>query len=74
MYSGGVLGYCDKGSKIEIKNCKNTGSITFASDLLEKDSTGGIKLGKYAASGEIPELLTKDASELEMHFIGEFTE
>lgn len=70
MYSGGVLGYCDKGSKIEIKNCKNTGSITFASDLLEKDSTGGIKLGKYAASGEIPELLTKDASELEMHFIG----
>lgn len=73
MYSGGVLGYCDKGSKIEIKNCKNTGSITFASDLLEKDSTGGIKLGKYAASGEIPELLTKDASELEMHFIGGIT-
>lgn len=73
MYSGGVLGYCDKGSKIEIKNCKNTGSITFASDLLEKDSTGGIKLGKYAASGEIPELLTKDASELKMHFIGGIT-
>lgn len=73
IYSGGVLGYCDKGSKIEIKNCKNTGSITFASDLLEKDSTGGIKLGKYAASGEIPELLTKDASELEMHFIGGIT-
>lgn len=73
MYSGGVLGYCDKGSKIEIKNCKNTGSITFASDLLEKDSTVGIKLGKYAASGEIPELLTKDASELEMHFIGGIT-
>lgn len=73
MYSGGVLGYCDKGSKIEIKNCKNTGSITFASDLLEKDSTGGIKLGKYAASGEIPKLLTKDASELEMHFIGGIT-
>lgn len=73
MYSGGVLGYCDKGSKIEIKNCKNTGSITFASDLLEKDSTGGIKLGNYAASGEIPELLTKDASELEMHFIGGIT-
>lgn len=73
MYSGGVLGYCDKGSKIEIKNCKNTGSITFASDLLEKDNTGGIKLGKYAASGEIPELLTKDASELEMHFIGGIT-
>lgn len=73
MYSGGVLGYCDKGSKIEIKNCKNTGSITFASDLLEKDSTGEIKLGKYAASGEIPELLTKDASELEMHFIGGIT-
>ena len=73
MYSGGVLGYCDKGSKIEIKNCKNTGSITFASDLLKKDSTGGIKLGKYAASGEIPELLTKDASELEMHFIGGIT-
>lgn len=73
MYSGGVLGYCDKGSKIEIKNCKNTGSITFTSDLLEKDSTGGIKLGKYAASGEIPELLTKDASELEMHFIGGIT-
>lgn len=73
MYSGGVLGYCDKGSKIEIKNCKNTGSITFASDLLEKDSTGGIKLGKYAASGEIPEFLTKDASELEMHFIGGIT-
>lgn len=73
MYSGGVLGYCDKGSKIEIKNCKNTGSITFASDLLEKDSTGGIKVGKYAASGEIPELLTKDASELEMHFIGGIT-
>lgn len=73
MYSGGVLGYCDKGSKIEIKNCKNTGSITFASDLLGKDSTGGIKLGKYAASGEIPELLTKDASELEMHFIGGIT-
>jgi prepilin-type N-terminal cleavage/methylation domain-containing protein len=73
MYSGGVLGYCDKGSKIEIKNCKNTGNITFASDLLEKDSTGGIKLGKYAASGEILELLTKDASELEMHFIGGIT-
>lgn len=73
MYSGGVLGYCDKGSKIEIKNCNNTGSITFASDLLEKDSTGGIKLGKYAASGEIPELLTKDASELKMHFIGGIT-
>lgn len=73
MYSGGVLGYCDKGSKIEIKNCKNTGSITFASDLLKKDSTGEIKLGKYAASGEIPELLTKDASELEMHFIGGIT-
>lgn len=73
MYSGGVLGYCDKGSKIEIKNCKNTGSITFASDLLKKDSTGGIKLGKYAASGEIPELLTKEASELEMHFIGGIT-
>ena len=73
MYSGGVLGYCDKGSKIEIKNCKNAGSITFASDLLKKDSTGGIKLGKYAASGEIPELLTGDASELEMHFIGGIT-
>ena len=75
MYSGGVLGYCEKNSKVQIKNCKNAGNITFASDLLKENnvSGGAVKLGAYAASGEIPELLSSDAENLELHFIGGIT-
>ncbi|WP_296116261.1 prepilin-type N-terminal cleavage/methylation domain-containing protein [uncultured Eubacterium sp.] len=75
MYSGGVLGYCEKNSKVQIKNCKNAGNITFVSDLLKDNdvSGGAVKLGAYAASGEIPELLSTDAEDLELHFIGGIT-
>ena len=75
MYSGGVLGYCEKNSKVQIKNCKNTGNITFASDLLKDNdvSGGAVKLGDYADSGEIPELLSADAKNLKLHFIGGIT-
>ena len=75
MYSGGVLGYCEKNSIVRIKNCKNAGNITFASDLLkENDVSGGtVKLGDYASSGEIAELLSEDAEDLEIHFIGGIT-
>ena len=75
MYSGGVLGYCEKNSKVQIKNCKNAGNITFASDLLENEDTsnGAVKLGDYAASGEIPKLLSTDAADLKLHFIGGIT-
>ncbi len=75
MYSGGVLGYCEKNSKVQIKNCKNAGNITFASDLLKDNdvSGGAVNLGVYTASGEIPELLSTDAEDLELHFIGGIT-
>ena len=75
MYSGGVLGYCEKNSKIQIKNCKNAGNITFAAELAGKTdvSDGAVKLGTYGTSGEIPKLLSKDGKNLKLHFIGGIT-
>ena len=30
MYAGGIVGYCEKNSNLIIKNCKNTGNISYA--------------------------------------------
>ena len=41
MYVGGVLGYCENGSKLTIKNCKNEGRISKVSDA------NGVGVARY---------------------------
>ena len=84
MYSGGIVGYSENGciyngkvcGRIQIKNCKNTGNITFASELVSSDDEeqGAVNFGVYVSSGEIevPDL-PEDARDLGIHFIGGIT-
>lgn len=73
-YAGGILGYCEKNSKTVIKNCKNSGNISLASDLLKKNSDGAVTLGDFADSREVTlHNLSDEARNLRLHYIGGIT-
>ncbi len=51
-YVGGLVGYCEKGTRLVIKNCKNIGLISRASALEYETAQEGVKLYQYLkASG-----------------------
>lgn len=68
LYIGGIVGYCEKDSKITVKNCKNSGNIT----QLSSDETG-VKLADFVDSGEMEATkssVDSDAQDVALHFTG----
>ena len=65
IYAGGILGYCEKNSKLVIQNCKNEGNISQNSG--EKE----VNLGVYIKSTEVgQQSLPTEAKNVNMHLVG----
>lgn len=47
IYTGGIVGYCERESRLVVKNCKNAGGI---SKLPEMEDAGGVSLKSYLDS------------------------
>ncbi len=47
MYVGGVLGYCENGSRLTVRNCKNTGTLLKLAGTEPADSADGVKVARY---------------------------
>lgn len=60
LYTGGVVGYCEKNSRLILKNCKNAGNITKASGP-DSGLSDGVSLKAYLTY----EGMANAASELE---------
>lgn len=65
VYSGGVIGYCEKSSKLLIENCRNAGNMIKRSDDKE------VSLYNYLCSAEVlsPTAISSDES-VNLHFVG----
>lgn len=67
MYAGGIVGYCEKNSKLIIRNCKNAGNISGSPD----GDLEGVRLDLYAKSGEIGKSsMPQTAENLSLHLVG----
>ena len=67
MYAGGIIGYCEKSSKLIIRNCKNAGNISNIQD----GSDDGVRLDLYAKSEEIGKSsMPQSADDLSLHLVG----
>ena len=62
LYSGGVIGYCEKDSKLILKNCKNVGNISQPGEAGTEGLAAGVSLKEYLtnesmgqAAGEVEE-------------------
>ena len=65
MYAGGILGYCEKNTKLVIQNCKNEGNIS------QNNSEKEVNLETYIKSTEIGQQnLPAEAKNINMHFVG----
>lgn len=66
-YAGGIVGYCEKDSKLVLKNCKNAGNIS----MMDTDSKDGVAFGNFAKK-EIPGSTetSDEAKTLKLHFVG----
>lgn len=66
-YAGGIVGYCEKDSKLVLKNCKNAGNIS----MMDTDSKDGVAFGNFAKE-EIPGSTetSDEAKTLKLHFVG----
>ena len=67
LYAGGIVGYCEKNSKLLIKNCKNAGNLSFA-----EGSSTGASLKKFIESKQVNKTVTVDES-IRLHFVGGIT-
>ncbi len=64
-YAGGIVGYCEKDSKLVLKNCQNAGNISLLSSV---GVDQGAKLENYVKSEEVGSTIS--ASEICVHFVG----
>lgn len=70
LYTGGILGYSEKNSRIVVKECTNLGNISLTSAAFG-ESVGTVKLGTFAkneigAGIDLPD----EAENLELHLAG----
>ena len=70
LYTGGILGYSEKNSRIVVKECTNSGNISLTS-VAFGESVGMVKLGTFAkneigAGIDLPD----EAENLELHLAG----
>lgn len=70
LYTGGILGYSEKNSRIVVKECTNSGNISLTSAAFG-ESVGTVKLGTFAkneigAGIDLPD----EAENLELHLAG----
>ena len=66
-YAGGVLGYCERGSQLIIRNCRNAGNLSLYSRVGADD---GVALGNYVKSGEVNNAAPDGAASVKLHFVG----
>ena len=66
-YAGGVLGYCERGSQLIIRNCRNAGNLSLYSRVGADD---GVVLGKYVKSREVNSAAPDGAASVKLHFVG----
>lgn len=67
LYTGGIVGYCEKNSRLLLDKCTNKGDIALA----YTNWSAGVSLGAYIRSGEIGKKnVTSDANSVNMHFAG----
>lgn len=66
-YVGGIVGYCEKNSRLVMKDCKNSGNISRASS-----GKADVSLKKYIKSAEITENQSVDDG-IRLHFAGGIT-
>lgn len=59
LYSGGVVGYCERGSRLVLLNCKNAG------DISKPDEEGGLAAGVSLKAYLSEEGMTSAAGEIE---------
>ncbi len=64
-YAGGIVGYCEKDSKLVLKNCRNAGNISLLASI---GADQGVKLENYVNSNEVGSSIS--ASDIRMHFVG----
>ncbi|WP_270203081.1 MULTISPECIES: type II secretion system protein [unclassified Coprococcus] len=70
LYTGGILGYSEKNSRIVVKECTNSGNISLTSAAFG-EAVGTVKLGTFAKN-EIGSgiNLPDEAEKLELHLAG----
>lgn len=69
IYVGGIVGYCEKNSKLLMQGCENSGDLSLKGDVYSK----GVVLGDFERSSEISlsdEDVEENADEVSMHFAG----
>ena len=69
IYVGGIVGYCEKNSKLLMQGCENSGDLSLKGDVYSK----GVVLGDFERSSEISlsdEEVEENADEVSMHFAG----
>lgn len=66
-YAGGVLGYCERGSQLIIRNCRNAGNLSLYSRVGADD---GVVLGNYVKSREVNSAAPDGAASVKLHFVG----
>lgn len=67
IYVGGITGYCEKNSKLVMKDCKNSGNISRASS-----EDGAVDLKKFVQSAELTGIQNVDDG-ISLHFVGGIT-
>ena len=67
LYTGGIVGYCEKNSRLRMEGCTNKGDIALA----YTNWSEGVSLGAYLRSSEIGGMtIPSGADEVNMHFAG----
>lgn len=67
LYTGGIVGYCEKNSRLQMEGCTNKGDIALAYTNWSK----GVSLGAYLRSREIERTtIPSGADDVNMHFAG----
>lgn len=66
LYTGGIIGYCEKNSHLLLKNCKNSGDIAQTASNWKN----GVNLGSYISREVRSTGVTTDANQVRMHFAG----
>ena len=67
LYTGGIVGYCEKNSRLVLKGCTNKGDIA----LSYNNWKDGVTLGAYIRSHEVGKSdISAEADKVKMHFAG----
>ncbi len=72
LYAGGVVGFCEAGSNVQIEDCINEGSIAFPASGTFADSSAadGALLDVFAKSRITDSSLPNEAEDLTLHLAG----